>query len=120
MGSYILLKHLHLTLVVISGLAFSLRGFIRLGLERPLTHPMIKVGPHLIDTLLLISGVGLLLVTQHSIWSWLGAKLILVLAYIVLGISSFRLKNRNQAIVIYLLALLCFLSIVALSMQYAA
>jgi uncharacterized membrane protein SirB2 len=59
MGSYLLLKHLHLTLVVLSGLGFALRGFLKLALERPLSHPMVKVGPHLLDTLLLISGAGL-------------------------------------------------------------
>jgi len=117
MGTYLLLTHLHLTLVVLSGLGFALRGFLKLGLEWPLNQPMVRVGPHLLDTLLLISGVGLWWSTQYPLVSWIGAKLALVMTYLVLGLMAFRQTNRNQAIVIYLLALLCFLCIAVLSMQ---
>lgn len=117
MGSYLLLKHLHLTLVVLSGLGFAIRGFLKLALEWPLKHPLARLGPHLLDTLLLISGVGLWWVTQYPMLSWFGAKMLLVLIYIVLGILAFRIKNRSKAILAYLLALLSFLSITALAMH---
>ncbi len=117
MGTYLLLKHLHLTLVVLSGLGFALRGYLKLALEWPLDHPMVRLGPHLLDTLLLISGVGLWWATQYSLLSWFGAKMLLVLVYIILGIMAFRIRNRPKAILIYLLALLCFLTIAALAMH---
>ncbi len=116
MSTYLLLKHLHLTLVVLSGLGFAIRGFIKLALDRPLRHPMIRLGPHLLDTLLLISGIGLWWGSQYSLASWFGIKLLLVATYIVLGIAAFRQANRNLAIMTYLLALLCFLCIVVLAM----
>jgi len=119
-GSYLILKHLHLTLVVLSGLGFALRGFIRLGLDKPLRHPTLKVGPHLLDTLLLISGVGLWWGSQYPLASWFGIKLLLVLAYIGVSITAFRLSSRSLAVMTYLLGLLCFLLIALLSMQRVA
>jgi uncharacterized membrane protein SirB2 len=49
--------------------------------------------------------------------SWLGLKLLLVLTYIALGITAFRLRNRAMGILFYLLALLCFLAIIVLAMH---
>lgn len=113
MGTYGLLKMLHMSLALISGLGFALRGFIRLVLERPLAHPLVRFGPHLIDTLLLASGVGLWWITRYAPWAqgWFGVKLILVVVYIVLGIAAFRARARKRAIGLYLAALGCFLAI---------
>jgi len=116
MSSYFLLAHLHLTLVVISGVGFALRGFFRLVLERPLLNPMVKVGPHLVDTLLLISGIALWIMVPYALWSWLGVKLAMVLLYITLGLIAFRTENRNAAVIAYLSALVTFLAIVATAM----
>ena len=55
-----ILKLLHVSLALVSGLGFALRGFIRLVLQRRLAHPLVRFGPHLVDTVLLASGVGLL------------------------------------------------------------
>ncbi|AKS41365.1 SirB2 family protein [Wenzhouxiangella marina] len=117
MSIYVLLKYLHLGLALISGIGFALRGFVRLVLKRPLAHPMIRIGPHVIDTLLLGSGLALWVQMQFSIWSWLGVKLILVAAYIGLGIAAFRVEQRQRGVLFYLLALITFVAIAALAVH---
>lgn len=118
MGTYELLKMLHTILALVSGLGFALRGFIRLLLNRPLAHPLVRFGPHIIDTLLLASGVGLWWITRYAPWvqGWFGLKLFLVLVYIALGIAAFRARSRNGAVGLYLMALFCFLAIGGLAL----
>jgi uncharacterized membrane protein SirB2 len=116
MSSYLLLKHLHVTLVILSGAGFALRGFLRLALDRPARHPLTRVAPHVIDTLLLASGVGLWLITGYPITSWLGLKLALVLVYIGLGMAAFRMKTRASALAAFGTALALYLGIVAIAL----
>nr|WP_277347487.1 SirB2 family protein [Wenzhouxiangella sp. XN79A] len=112
-----MLQSLHVLLAAFSGLGFALRGFVRRVLDRPLNHPAVRVGPHLVDTLLLASGVGLWLHFRHSLpeAGWLGLKLILLVVYIGLGIAAFRIERRERAVLVYLLALGVYVTIVALA-----
>ncbi|MCC5863851.1 MAG: SirB2 family protein [Wenzhouxiangella sp.] len=117
MSIYMLLKHLHVLLVVASGLGFAVRGYYRILRNRPLLHPMVRFGPHIIDTLLLFSGVALWFLVPYPLMSWFGLKLGLVLGYIVLGICAFRSSTdrRATASVLFALALLVFIGIVMLA-----
>lgn len=112
-----LLEMLHVVLAVISGLGFALRGFVRRVLDRPLDHPLVRVGPHLVDTLLFASGIGLWLHYRYSLLDtgWLSIKLTLVLVYIGLGLAAFRIARRERAVLVYLLALGVYLAIAALA-----
>ena len=97
--SYLALKHLHITCVVLSGLGFCLRGWWML-VESPLRqHRLTRILPHLIDTTLLGSALAMAWLSgQYPFVSdWLTAKFFGLLAYIVLG--SFALKRgRTRAI----------------------
>jgi uncharacterized membrane protein SirB2 len=112
-----LLKGLHVLLAVFSGLGFALRGFVRRVLERPLSHPLVRVGPHLVDTLLFASGVGLWVHYRYALpdAGWLGLKLVLLVVYIGLGLAAFRIEKRERAVVVYLLALGVYVAIAALA-----
>jgi uncharacterized membrane protein SirB2 len=118
MGTYGLLKLLHVGLALASGLGFALRGFIRLVLHRPLAHPLVRIGPHVIDTLLLATGVALwiLLGLSPVAAGWFGLKLVLIAAYVVLGVAAFRSESAGRAVLIYLAALAVFLTIASLSL----
>ncbi|NBD94950.1 MAG: hypothetical protein GVY11_00535 [Gammaproteobacteria bacterium] len=120
MSIYVLLKNLHIALALLSGIGFALRGYIRLALDRPLAHPMVRIGPHVIDTLLLFSGIALWVQMSFSILSWLGVKLLLIVAYIVLGITAFRIPARGPAIVVFLVALSIFVGIAGLTVNKPA
>jgi len=118
MSTYELLKILHIALALISGLGFALRGFIRLVLQRPLAHPLVRFGPHLVDTLLLASGVMLWLILGFSplAGGWFGLKLLLVVVYIAVGITAFRIRHPGIAVLAYLAALGVFLSVAWLAL----
>ncbi|MFO7763315.1 MAG: SirB2 family protein [Wenzhouxiangellaceae bacterium] len=118
MSTYELLKMLHIALALVSGLGFALRGFIRLVLKQPLAHPLVRFGPHLIDTLLLASGIGLWLILGLSplATGWFGVKLLLVVVYVLVGITAFRMHDQGAAVLVYLAALGVFLSVAWLAL----
>lgn len=118
MSTHELLKMLHIALALISGLGFALRGFIRLVLQQPLAHPLVRFGPHLIDTLLLASGIGLWLILGLSPFAagWFGVKLLLVVVYVLVGITAFRMHHQGAAVLVYLAALGIFLSVAWLAL----
>ncbi len=112
-----LLKNLHIGLALISGIGFALRGYLRLVLDRHPPGPLIRIGPHVIDTLLLISGIGLWMQVRHGLLSWFGLKLALVVVYILLGIGALRSRSRGAGIMLYWLALTVFLAIAVIAIQ---
>lgn len=107
-GYYPMLKDIHMTLAVVSGLYFAVRGIWRIGLGRAILHPLWKSLPHLIDTLLLLSGITLAILISLSPHQapWFGAKLIGVVVYIALGITAFRSRKKPLAWTCYAGALL--------------
>ena len=120
MSVFLLLKNLHIGLALISGIGFALRGYLRLVMNRPLANPMVRFGPHVIDTLLLISGIGLWMQVGYGLLSWFGLKLALVVVYILLGIGALRSPSRGTGIMLYWLALGVFLGIAIIAIQKPA
>ena len=118
MSTYALLKMLHIALALVSGLGFALRGFIRLVLQQPLAHPLVRFGRHIVDTLLLASGVALWMLLGLSPLEagWFGLKMLLVVVYIAFGITAFRHHHPGIAVLVYLLALGVFLSVAWLAL----
>ncbi len=118
MSTVILLERLHIILALLSGLGFALRGFIVRVLDRPLASPLVRVGPHLIDTVLLMSGIALWFHFRYSPIesAWLGLKLVLIVVYVLLGVAAFRAKRRDRGVLAYLAALLVFLTIAVLAL----
>lgn len=118
MSTYELIKTLHIALALVSGLGFALRGFVRLVMNRPLSNPLVRFGPHLIDTLLLASGVALWMILGLSPLGvgWFGVKLLMIVVYIGLGITAFRIRHQGKAVLVFLAALAAFLSIAWLAL----
>lgn len=97
--SYLAIKHLHVTCVVLSGLGFCLRG-IWMMRESPLArHRLARVLPHVIDTLLLGSALTLAWMSGQYpfVNGWLTAKLFGLVAYILLGTMALR-RGRTRAL----------------------
>jgi uncharacterized membrane protein SirB2 len=120
MNSYLALKHLHITCVVLSGSFFALRFYWRMQAAEYLQKKWVKILPHCLDTLLLISAISMAILVQLNpfIHSWLLMKIIMLIAYIVCG--SFAIKyartKRNQ-ILSFIGASLCFFAIVWLAIS---
>lgn len=88
-----------------------------------LQHRWVKVLPHVIDSVLLLSGVSLAVLLQQNPLQqqWLQVKLLLLLLYIVLGsIALKRGRNKFQKTVSWLAALLAALAIVVIARQHHA
>lgn len=97
--SYLALKHLHVTCVVLSGFGFCLRGWWMLR-ESPLRqHLLTRVLPHIIDTLLLGSALTMAWMSGQYpfVNGWLTAKLFGLLAYILFGMMALK-RGRTRAI----------------------
>ncbi len=117
--SYLALKHLHVTCVVLSGLGFCLRGWWMARQSPLLQHRLSRVLPHVIDSLLL--GSALTMAWQSSQYpfaqGWLTAKLCGLLAYIVFGALALkRAKTRALRLRFFVLALLAYAYIVSVAL----
>lgn len=89
MNTYLVLKHLHLTMVALVGLLFLLRGILLLKASPRLQSPMLRVLPHALSGLLLISGIALAL-QLPVIPAWVMLKLILLVIFIAIGVITFK------------------------------
>jgi uncharacterized membrane protein SirB2 len=117
--TYLLLKHLHVTCVVITGVGFLLRGFWMLTDSPRLNLPWVKVVPHVVDTFLLGSAIALVVLTHQLPWeqSWVLAKILGLLAYIGFGMVALR-RGRTKALRVatWLAALVSFAYIVSVAL----
>ena len=121
--SYFVLKHLHVTCVVLSGIGFSLRGWWMLRQSPALSHRLTKVLPHIIDTFLLGSALLMAWMSGQYPFSqnWLTAKLLGLLAYIVFGaIALKRGKTWEIRASFFLLALFTYGYIVSVALTRQA
>ncbi|MCU0807017.1 MAG: SirB2 family protein [Candidatus Contendobacter sp.] len=93
MTIYLALRHLHLTAVALSFSLFALRGLWMLADSPQLQRRWVRIVPHCIDTVLLASAIGLTLILQQYPFAngWLTAKVLALIAYIILG--SIALKR---------------------------
>ena len=98
---YMALKHTHLLLVAISLALLTLRFVLSLKGSGLLQHKFLKIAPHVVDTFLLLSAVGLMVTIQQYpfVNPWLTEKLIGVLAYIALGVMAF--KGRTTTLKVF-------------------
>lgn len=101
----------HMSLALLSVTLFFIRGLWMMA-DSPLRqHRLVKIAPHIIDTLLLLSAIVLVVQTRQYPWehSWLAAKIIALLVYIGIGLVALRLGRSKQIRVFaWLLALLVF------------
>lgn len=114
------LKQLHIALALITACGFVLRGCWMLADSRRLHTRWARVLPHVIDTLLLASGVAMAIGFAISPLAqpWLGVKLLAVVLYVVLGsiaLKRGRTRARRMAALILSLAVLGYIFGVALS-----
>ena len=117
--SYLALRHLHVTCVVLSGLGFALRGWWMLNDSPRLKMRLARVVPHVVDTLLL--GSALLMAWQSSQYpfaqGWLTAKFFGLLAYILCGTMALKhARTRGRRVVFLVLALLAYAYIVGVAL----
>lgn len=82
----------------------------------------VKIAPHIIDTVLLASAIGLaVMIEQYPFQhSWVTAKVFALIAYIVVGtIGLKRGKTKTIRVVAWLAALVIFAYIVSVALTHS-
>ena len=117
---YLIFKHSHLMLVLLS-VCFLVIRVIGVSVNAQwVNKKLIKVAPHIIDTILLASAIGLMVIlSQYPVVNaWLSAKVVALVAYVALGTMALKgQKSALQRFGFLALALLCigYMASVALS-----
>lgn len=114
---YLTLKHFHMGCAAFSGSFFLLRGAWMLAGSTMLARPWVRTLPHLVDSLLLASAIGL------AVWSgqypierpWLTAKIVALVAYILFGTLALKGRTRATRLAGYVAALATFAYIAAVA-----
>ncbi|RRJ84821.1 SirB2 family protein [Aestuariirhabdus litorea] len=106
---YLLIKHSHVTLAVLSITFFVIRAFWSVRGSHLLNQRWVKVTPHLVDSLLLACAIYLMIsIHQYPFTnSWLTAKLLALLLYI--GLGTLAIKRGRTATVRLLSAIMAVL-----------
>jgi uncharacterized membrane protein SirB2 len=118
---YSQIKLVHITCVVLSGSLFTLRGVMMLAGSVRVYHPALKYLSYLIDTTLLTSAVLLTLILHQYpfVQSWLTAKVLLLVVYIVLGVFALRRgRSRVSRAAYFVAALAVFAFIVSIAIAH--
>ncbi|MDW5415397.1 SirB2 family protein [Iodobacter sp. CM08] len=114
---YLAVKHLHMLCVALSAGLFLLRGGLMLQGSAYLQTKFLRITPHIIDTLLLLSAIRLAMLYPGP-KMWLAAKICGLLVYIVLGtIALKRGKTKAIRVTALIAAIACFTYIVAVALS---
>lgn len=94
---YSLVKHIHVATMVISLGGFFLRGFLLMRASPLMKTRWVRVLPHVNDTVLLLAALSLSIMSGQYpfVDDWVTAKVLGVIAYIILG--SLALREGSSA-----------------------
>jgi uncharacterized membrane protein SirB2 len=115
---YLILKHLHMTMAGLSFIGFFIRGIWMWQQSPLLQKKLVKILPHIIDTLLLVSAFALAITLKYTPGAhpWLMTKIVLLVVYIILGIIAFKNANPRVRKLSWLVALVVFIYIFSVAM----
>lgn len=121
--SFLILKTIHISCAVSSYALFLLRGIWSLNGSPIMRQRWIKVVPHVVDTLLLVSAIALAF-TIHQypfVDTWLTAKVAGLLLYIGLGFIALKCgKSKTIRLSAWLAAQAVFAYIVLVAINHNA
>jgi uncharacterized membrane protein SirB2 len=117
------IKLIHIACAGLSVAGFIVRGFWMLRGSPMLQHRWVRVAPHVIDTLLLLSAILLMLKLRQYpfVHDWLTAKVIALGVYIGLGMVALRHgRSKRARAMAYFAALGVFAYIVGVALTRSA
>lgn len=106
----------HITFVIISLISFISRVLL-LTLKAPcLNNKFFKISPHVIDTILLLSGINLVIQNQwlEGEFMWILAKFAVLVIYIGFGVMVMKTTGIKRWLA-FLIALSCYGYIIAIA-----
>lgn len=98
MSGYGVLLFIHVGTVIISIAGFLVRGIWMMQSSSLLQQRWVRTAPHINDTLLLASAIALVVITSQypGPSSWINAKIIALVIYIMLGIIALNRGKTMQ------------------------
>lgn len=93
-----MLKLIHIVFVLTSFTSFIIRVALSQFQPAILKKKIIKIAPHIIDTLLLLSGIALVF---HGNWlsdeyGWIVSKILVLILYVVFGVMTMRTTGGKR------------------------
>lgn len=119
--SSLLLKTLHISCAASSYILFFLRGIWSLNGSTIMRQRWIKIVPHVVDTLLIVSAITLAFsIHQYPfVDAWLTTKVIALLLYIGLGFVALRYgRSKTVRLSAWIMAQLVFTYIVLVAISH--
>jgi len=116
---YTAVKYIHVTSVVLSLTGFFLRGILMMRESPALDWRWVKVLPHINDTVLLVAALSLAAMSDQYpfLAGWVTAKVLGVIAYIILGALALRdAGTRKMRITCWLASMAVFGWIVSVAL----
>ncbi len=113
------IRYVHIACAMISISGFVLRGVWMLQGSRLLQSRLAKIAPHFVDSLLLLSALILLFMSDWSVvdHAWLQVKLLALLLYIGLGMMALKYAvSRSTRLLSWLAAIGVFAYIVSVAL----
>lgn len=107
-------KPLHVICAVVSASFFVVRGLWMLTGSSRLQLLWVRIAPHVIDTVLFASGVYLAMLWSWA--TWILIKLVMVVAYIVLGVLALRGSSEKIKRACLVGALVCVATVFMIAM----
>lgn len=119
---YLFMKHLHMTLAFLTLFSFALRGLWMMRQSPLLQQRWVKIAPHIVDTLLLVTALILAGILRYSPGAhpWLMAKIIALVVYIILGVVAFRHPNPNVRVASWCAAMVTVIYIISAAFSKSA
>ena len=120
---YPLIKNVHLLTVAITIFMFVLRFYWLRSGSAMLSRRWVRILPHANDTLLLLTGVSLVMITHFYPFtpqgSWLTEKLLGVIIYIALGFVALSRRPRTDRTrwIAFLVALIALVMVIKLALS---
>ncbi len=99
MSTYLILKYVHTLAAIATISGFILRGYWMLQEPDRLQQRLVRVLPHVVDTIFLLAGIGMLWVLHLNPFTqpWLLAKFAGLLGYILLGTVALKRGPTRQS-----------------------
>lgn len=114
---YSAVKHVHLAAMTASITLFVLRASWMTWTPQRLAQRWVRVLPHLVDTVLLLSGAWLAFQLGSGVRGWLPAKIVGLVVYIALGMVALkRGRTRGVRVAAALAAIVTFAWIVSVAL----
>ncbi|ABG41076.1 Invasion gene expression up-regulator, SirB [Paraglaciecola sp. T6c] len=119
---YTAVKHIHLTCIALSVLLFVIRFFWTMTSSSMLQKKWVKITPHIVDTLLILSAATLcVMISQYPfVTPWVTEKFVGLLMYVFMVALALKMARTNFMRVVGLvgaLSWIAFTALVAISKQ---